>query len=168
MTEAAQKKSWSRGRTALFYVSVAMNVLIVGVIVGALFVGGRPMPRAGFDGPFPMLRALSEEERGAFVRIVRQSRDSRPERPVKSLRRSRELLSLLSAEEFDAAKFDALLSDQSRAAAGRADTARVALTVLLSDMSVAQRQAYAARLEASLQRTARDRRKPDAGHGPSR
>ncbi|MDJ0992123.1 MAG: periplasmic heavy metal sensor [Dinoroseobacter sp.] len=163
MSEPSRMPGWSRGRTILFYLSLGLNILVIGVLLGAVLSGGRPGPRATIDGPFPMLRALSDEERTQFTQIIRANREMRTERPVKSLQRGRKLLELVSAEKFDAARFEALLKEQSQAAAGRADAGRVALTMLLSRMSLADRQAFASRLEEMLKRSVRERRKQEDG-----
>lgn len=160
MATSSQSKGWSLWRNILFFVSLGLNVLVIGVLVGAIAFGGRPGPRAAIDGPFPMLRALAEPERQQVLQIVRAERSSQSERPVKSLRRGRKLLDLIRAEDFDSERFTALVEAQTKAAAGRSEAGLAALTTVLAEMSLADRRAFATRLEEMLRRSARDRPKP--------
>lgn len=162
-------KRWGRGRTMLLYASLALNLIVAGIIVGAVLFGGRPGPRAVVDGPVPLLRALSDTERDAFVQYVRADSGVEPrERPVMSMRRSREILSILRAPEFDADQFDSVIQQQIRAASERITASRSALIRVLSNMTLEERKAYSDRLEKALQRPFRDRPPPASNNGSQR
>jgi uncharacterized membrane protein len=163
-----ENSGWSRTRRVIFYASLALNLLVVGVVIGAVLTGGRPSARAPLDSAVPMVRALSPEQRAEVVTRMRTVSPDRSERPVTMMRRTREVLQVLRSDTFDPVRFDALLAEQGAATARRAATGRAALVEILSGMSAADRRAYVDRLEERLRRSVRDRRAGSGKDDPPR
>jgi uncharacterized membrane protein len=145
----------------LFYVSLGLNILVIGVVVGALAFGGRPAQRATIDSPVPFVRALTSEQRSALWQELRADPALQDrERPLQRLRRGRDMMRLLRAERFDAEAFSELLEVQTAVTSARAASGRAALVSMLSTMTQEDRIAYADRLEAALRAALRERRAP--------
>lgn len=137
--------------------SLAVNLLIVGVIVGAVLGrdrdgGPADRLRAARDlAPPPFVLALEPEGRRA---LIREFRESAPKRQSRSEVRARlrGILAELRSESFDADAVAALLADQrDRGTVQQAAGAEVFVRHL-SAMSDEERRAYADRLEAALRR----------------
>lgn len=158
-----------RGRRWLLYISLAFNLLIVGVVVGAVATGGGrdgPGVRAVIDSPIPLLRALDQDAREQMRAALRDSRAARSDAPFAAVRTTRDILGALRADPFDAAEFEALVTQQSERFAARNAAGRAALFEVVSDMGPEARRAYADRIEDAL-RARRDRgpRPPRQGSG---
>jgi uncharacterized membrane protein len=156
-------RAWVRW---LLVASLALNLLLVGVAVGAFFgPAGRDgqMPR---DSVLPYVQAFEPRERRALGRDLRAR--MRAAGIDRSARRDgyRDAVQLLRAEPFDAAAFEALLQRQFAAAARLQSEGRAALIERLSGMKPEARAAYAARLEELLER--HQRRADGVRHQPSR
>lgn len=155
-TSAPQKKR--RWVLPLLFVSLALNLLVVGIVVGAMFQGGgkdrdgRPMGPARSVLGEPFVRALEPSDRVALGREIIANRDQLSEN--RSVLRSRveRLLEQLREEEFDREAVSALLSEQRSLAVNRQEVGEVLLLNRLEDMSVEERRAYADRLGESLMR----------------
>ena len=146
-----------RGARILLYASLAVNLIVVGLVVGSLFVAGdrredRRPPRAGETGLGPIMLALSPEDRRQLGREMR--RTLRQERGTLGEMRAanRQVVSALRAEPFEIAAVDALLLEQFSEAEFRLDLARRIFLNRVAAMSDAERTAFAARLEAHLER----------------
>lgn len=156
-----------RGRTWLLYGSLALNLLVLGVVVGAVVTGGPkggPGGRVVIDSPSALIRALEPEARDALRDQLAADRPERSSRVLESARRSRVLLGALRADPFDPTTFEAALTAQSEALDARNRAGRNALFEVVRGMSVAERQAYADRVEQKL----RDRKSRDKGDRPPR
>lgn len=158
-----------RARRWLLYISLAFNLLIVGVVVGAVATGGGrdgPGVRAVIDSPIPLLRALDQDAREQMRAELRDSRPARGDAPFAAVRTTRDILGSLRADPFDAAAFEALVTQQSERFAARNAAGRAALFEVVSGMSPEARRAYADRIEKEL-RARRDRgpRPPRPGSG---
>lgn len=137
------------------FVSVALNLLVVGVIAGAFWARGdgpgfRPVLIDIGLGPYT--RALSEADR-ATLRDAWQRRgpDLQTLRGARGADRAA-LLEALRAQPFDPAAVEAAFARQLSRQAGQQQLARTLLTERISAMSPAERAAYADRLEALPQR----------------
>jgi uncharacterized membrane protein len=143
----------------LLAVSLALNLLVAGVVVGARFGDGphghdgRPGPRGGFDpalGPFS--RALPEPYRDRALDELRaRAGDARANRAALAGQVS-EMLSLLRDEPFDAQAMGAVLDAQSAVFAERGEIGRDVVLEQIAAMSPAERAALADRLERGLRR----------------
>ena len=146
----AKSPTWMR---VLLVASLAVNLLIVGMVVGTVASGGGP--GQGRDalreaGGSPFIRALAPHDRRGVMRGMVSER--------RALRESREtlrarfdaLLVALRAETFDAAAVEQLLEDQRRALQARNKVGEQAILDRVAAMSLEERRAYADRLEAEV------------------
>lgn len=143
-------------KVALF-VSLAINLLVVGLVVGSLMSPESPRKRNTDDHRAlrgivsePYVRALPDEARRDLARSVTQNRDDL--RGVRSDMRARfeSLLVALRSGEFDRAEISALLSGQRDAAFKRSEFGQELLLDQLEAMSASERAAYADALERNL------------------
>lgn len=139
-------------------VSLALNLLIAGLIVGATLGDrrdGRDRSVRDLSGT-PFFMALEPQERRALARAARsQSEDSLRESRRALRERFEALLNALRAESFDRGAVEALLAEQRAAASRRADLGEQVLLDHLQGLGVEERRAYADRLDASLRRAIR-------------
>ena len=138
--------------------SLAVNLLVVGVVMGAVLTRDRS------DGPADRVRtardlappafvlALPQEERRALVGEFRETTGSfRAER--KAVRESvRAFLAALRAESFDAEQALEMLEGQRDRAVARQTMGAELFIRHISGMSLQDRRAYADRLEEVLRR----------------
>ena len=154
MAETDPKPKSRRWIRVLLFVSLALNLLVLGAVVGRVLGDGPPdrrHPRGGDDAAIPYTRAFDPEQRKELWRGLRGTFEGRREGGG-FLDGYREALTLLRAEPFDQAAFEALLDRQATEAEGRRRAGQKVLADYLGTMSAADRQAYAARLEEGLQR----------------
>ncbi|KNG94243.1 periplasmic heavy metal sensor [Pseudaestuariivita atlantica] len=149
-----------RARTALWvrillFLSLAFNLLVIGLIVGAVTSSG-PMERFGRvpadANRTPYVAALDAEDRRGLSRQLR--RELRKDRPTVTEWRGSfaTALDLLRATPFDAEAFDRHMRTQLDRQAVRVEAGRSALVAYVAEMSEAERAAYATRLEALIER----------------
>lgn len=154
MTETTrQPRRWV---LPLLFVSLALNLLVMGVVIGWLASGGGAKraeygSARGLVGE-PFLRALPDSERRAFMRdVAREAPRIRESR--ESLRtRFEAFLTALRTEPYDPATVAGLLQEQRTVALRRQDIGEQFLLQRLEEMSPAQRKEYADALENSLRR----------------
>jgi len=157
MTEDAPEKTKGRWLKPALFVSVALNLVILGTVVGHELSPEKRKKRS-YDGPArgvigePFFRALPDGERRALFEDIRKDdiriRDSR-----ESLReRFQAFLSALRADPFDPDQVTKLLAEQREAAIGRQEIGELLLMKRLTAMTAQQRATYADRLEESLKR----------------
>lgn len=141
-------------------ISVALNLLVVGLVAGALLRDGDPRARMVRDLDFgPFTEALSPRDREAlrrsFVERAPGLRDVRRE-----MRGDLEtFLNVLRSEPFDAAALQAVMDNQAGRMSRRIELGRELLLERLAAMPPAERAAFADRLEKRLRRGGG---KPDA------
>lgn len=148
-----------RGAKLLLVLSLALNLLVIGVVAGGAFKHAR---NAGAAPPGSDLRALWWALPDAARRDLRatMSADHEPghrarnreERRAQAAERMVQMHHLLRAEPFDAEAFAALLELERQARAGRIDAAHAALVARVAQMSSEERAAMAERLETRRQR----------------
>ena len=154
MGEETQARTGRWVRIALV-VSLAMNLLIAGAVVGAVFSGGKWLhhdtPRLQVMSG-PLTRALSEQDRHAIRRGMRAAlRDGTAARN----RHRAEFAGLmedLKASPFDPAAVEARLVTIRELIGAQLSLGEVLLVKRLAAMDAAGRAAYAERLEQVLQR----------------
>lgn len=142
-------------------VSLALNMLIVGIVAGWTFsTGGKQPDRVSREvsnlvGP-QFFRALEQSDRRALVRDIVRQRDRVRENRTALKDRIARLLVELEAETLDTEAVRALLEEQRTSVARRHQFGEELLLTRLSEMSATERQAFAARLAESLKRVRRD------------
>ena len=173
--EVEKKGKPRRWVRVVLFVSLALNLLVVGAIAG-MVLKGPPVARNDRSDPvLPYTRAFDEDQRRELRRDLWRSvrRDSATMRAV-YLADYQRALTLLRGEPFDPASLEALLKEQGK----RADEMRLrgenVLMTFLAEMTVEERRAYADRLELELEkmrhRGFRDASREDgkAGHRDGR
>ena len=169
--EDSSARRWTKGRITLA-ISLALNLLVVGVVAGALLSGGGPGRYSANDpdsrrGPLreignaPFVRALEPADRQALLRALRDDGGTLRENRAELRRRFQALVAALRADPFDADAMQVLFDDQREAASTHQRTGERFILERLSAMSAEQRIAYADRLDAALKRGRRPRRDGD-------
>ncbi|MBS0125404.1 periplasmic heavy metal sensor [Thetidibacter halocola] len=158
-TDMAPKgRNWLR---VVLFVSLALNLLVLGAIAGRILSDG-PHERGRRDGDDPAIpyaRAFEPDQRAALRRDLRGAFERhRPAGDI--LAEYRQALDLLRADPFDPGAFDTLLDRQAVGAEARRRAGQAVLSSQIAAMSPEARRAYAARLEAELDRLAERRARP--------
>jgi len=137
-------------RTVLV-VSLALNLAVVGVVVGSLLSGKmRDGPPRSFDlGLGPVSRALEPQERRSIGRSLRQDGSLR-EFDLRG--RVDGMVTALKAEPFDADALRALMDEQAAGMAGIQAKAQAATIEQIIAMTPERRRAFADQLVEELSR----------------
>lgn len=160
MSDAHPKGSvWPTWTKVLLFVSLAVNLLIAGIVIGAVVRHGDvfrqegpkalPMRQFGY-GPFG--DALTRPERRALARSVRQHSDELKFDRTAFRKDMGKLLGALRAPQFDRAVAESILADQQQKLFERQVVGRKILLDQIEAMTPAERKAYADRLERLLRR----------------
>jgi uncharacterized membrane protein len=166
---AAQTRETSREgrwRRWLLVVSLALNLLVLGLVAGAVLRGGPPGGGARVDlTPGPLLRAFEAEDRAAIRAGVQARRPLDRRARIEMRRDMRAMRDALRAETFEPARIRALMDRQF--ARLRTIQGRAADQVLdqLATMSPAERRALADRFEAEMRGGVGPRDHGQGGHG---
>lgn len=141
----------------LLVVSLALNLLVAGALIGAALGHGRDDRREREDVPrefmrSPFLGALETEDRRAVGRDLMRAEGTLRENRAELRARFERLLAAIRAEPFDRTAIEAILDEQRAAGARRLELAEEAVLDRLTAMSPAGRAAYADRLDRSLRR----------------
>ncbi|SFK48247.1 periplasmic heavy metal sensor [Shimia haliotis] len=162
MTQTKEKKQ-RRPFRGLLVASLALNLLIVGVVGGAIVShggghdGGKPSAKDRFVTPY--VQALSRQDRMAVGRAIRQSYQSGDHALMGERSLYFDTVDVLRAEVFDAQALNNTLLEIDVSAEGRRDVARRHFVERISQMTPEERLIYADRLEEILDR--RDKHKSD-------
>ena len=158
-TSAGPASSGGRWMKIALVVSLALNLLVVGIVAGAALRHDRYMrdarERADVPREFvrsPLLGALEPEDRRAVGRELMRDDGSMRENRAELRERFERLLAAIRAEPFNRAAVEAILDEQRAAGARRLEIAEGAVLDRLSALSPAARTAYADRLDRSLRR----------------
>ncbi len=152
------KKSISRATRILLVVSLALNLLVGGVIVGAVLSGkaGGP-PRFDLNlGPY--VRALAPEQRRQIGEALRGRDDLRPLGPRERRINKTAFITALNADPFDATVIEDQLSDQRNRTTRLVDAGQAALVDIIRNMTAEERSAFADRLDRAFRDIQRDNR----------
>ena len=141
---SARVPRWVKATLA---VSLALNLVVVGLVVGAsLSRGGppwHPAARAPVD-PGGLIRALPDDAREDVIRAMREGRE-REDRAERD-RRTRAILALIRSEPFDRARLEAALDERRAATSSEFDRIQSLFLDRLEGMDAAERSAFADRL----------------------
>jgi uncharacterized membrane protein len=155
----AAPSATARWLKAALAVSLALNLLVAGLVLGAAYRHDhddrRMRDRAEVPRDFvrsPFLSALAPEDRRAVARDLMAAEGSIRENRAELRARFERLLAAIRAEPFDRAAIEDLLGEQRAAGARRLQLAETAVLDRLAAMSPAERTAYAERLDRSLRR----------------
>lgn len=143
----------SRWMRVLLVASLALNLLIIGVFLGAMFIGGG---HHGHHAPGldrvggPLTRALGPDDRRAIGRQMRQAyQDGRPGRAQQKAAFDA-VITALQQEPFDRAEVDARMQDMRSFVQARLALGQTLLLDRLEQMTPSDRAAYAERLAEQL------------------
>jgi len=158
--QPAPRQGASRLLKVVLFLSLALNLLIVGAVAG-MILAHRPGddPRLRDAGLGPLAFVLDREQRDALRgQLKGHERDLRRNRVA--LRGDlQRLLQALRSDPFDPAVLQAILQDQARTVADRQQIGHQALVEAITAVSPDQRRDMADRIERALQRSEhRDRR----------
>lgn len=135
----------------LLFASLAMNLLIVGLVIGAAArFGGPDGPRHRGD---PLIRALGSAERLDVGRAIRDAQGG----DRRAFRRAiggamEEVARSIEAEPFDAAAFEAAMARKSALLRRSRDAGEARLIEIITAMQGEERKAFAAALRSELER----------------
>ncbi|MDJ1007924.1 MAG: periplasmic heavy metal sensor [Paracoccaceae bacterium] len=151
---AAARRSplWMR---LLLLGSLGLNLLVAGMIGGALLSGAGPgaaRDAARDIGVTPFVRALPSEDRRALLRELFRERDGLRDRRRDMRESFAQLLAALRAEELDRAALERIVADQRAAGEARQRLGERLVLDRIEEMTVTERRAYADRLEADVRR----------------
>lgn len=139
--------------------SLALNLAIVGAVVGFVARGGPAGTKVGGIGyAMPYVLSLPKEARRGVFDAVRSDK-SLPDRRARRVA-YREVVALLSATPFDRDAVEAVLLQQAEGVADVQRVARAAWLDTVSQMSDAERMAYAEEVKAVIERGKGAPRKP--------
>ena len=166
MTQETKGKTrrWTR---VLLIGSVALNVLIIGVVGGAAIAikgdGDRPAPTDRFGAAH--IKALSFEDKRAVGRAIRKAYRSADVDHRADHNHYKEALAVLRSSPLDEAALTDLVNRLDMAGERRRALARDVFLAQIVSMSDAERAAYADRLEEVLERgpKGKDGRPPKDG-----
>ncbi|MEX0279571.1 MAG: periplasmic heavy metal sensor [Arenibacterium sp.] len=168
--DTENRSSRGRGWKILLVISLALNLLFIGLIGGAMARFGGPGAYGGSEktrGPSlgtAVFRALPREDRRAMFRDVAGKRPDRGEGGSEDRdKEAQALLSNLRAEELDADMLVRFAEQQAEKRLTRGLSVVDSWVERVRAMSVTERRAYADRLEEMLNKPGKKRRwgKPD-------
>ncbi|WP_158585607.1 periplasmic heavy metal sensor [Pseudooceanicola sediminis] len=158
-TQAPMRKRGSIAVRVLLFVSLAANLAVAGIVVGA-FLKHPPMegpPRADRIGGIFSYALTHEDRREIGREMMREIRANRPERGAVKAEFQR-ILTALRSDPYDSTALRASLQNQLQEAMRRQDIGQKLLVERISQMSRKERMAFADRLEEAVNRPPRDKK----------
>ncbi|WP_158243212.1 periplasmic heavy metal sensor [Acidimangrovimonas sediminis] len=151
---AETARGLGRGWRLVLIASLGLNLLVAGVVGGAVFGEwrdhGRPIVRDLGFGPYG--EALSPSDRTALIHaFAKETGGFRAERKV-ARENFGQLLSVLRTTPFNAGEMKVLMTQQEQHMAGRLALGQKLLIERIETMSPDERHAFADRLEKALSR----------------
>lgn len=159
--KATPSRPWLK---ALFVVSLALNLLVLGLVAGANWGNKRDHgfnPRGPNKGAVrdlgyaPLVGALDRKDRREIGKHLRDHSGSFEENRARLAQEFQTMLSLLRAEPFDADALRAQMEQQSKRMLERVTLARNTLVDRLAQMSEQERLEFADRVEKSMRKLPR-------------
>lgn len=152
----ATPRNWLR---IVLVASLAINVLVLGLIAGAMVFGGGPeyrhTPRLERSGG-PLTRALSRADRQAIgVQMRKAYRETGADRRNRR-KIYRSLIKDLTADPYDPDAVGRHMDEIRMLFGDRFELGQTLLMQRLSEMSAEERAAYAGRLKKAIRRRNRD------------
>lgn len=150
MSETPSKRR--RWMMPVMLLSLAINLLIVGIVVGWVLSTDGPSGERRDAGAVrglvgePFVRALPREDRRALLRRALENKEKLRENREALSHRLGDFLDALEAETFDPERIRSLLSEQRNAAIHRQEIGEDFLIERLSTMTQSERITYAEKL----------------------
>jgi len=142
-TDLKPRKLWK----ILFGVSLALNLLIVGALGGALMRKGKGPTANHPASGFLYMRALDFQDKRALRKEILRNKDGRKLIRARNQASFSSAVDILKSNPFDRTVFENLLDEQEKYAKLRQSTARIALVNHIENMTKAERLIYAQRLK---------------------
>lgn len=164
------RRSLGRGGRIVLFMSLALNLIVVGLVVGALVMGGgrdtdRRPPRGGETGLGPVLMALTPEDRRTLGRDMRRALRQAVRNRGETRALARNLAQAMRAEPYDSTRIDDLVAAQFEDVDKRLSIARELFLTRAAAMSPEERAAFADRLVDILDNPPQNRRGLDGPRG---
>jgi uncharacterized membrane protein len=160
--ETARPGGFGRWTKGLLIASLALNLLIVGVIAGGVlnrhWRGSHAMGHDVGFGPFT--EALSQDDRAAIRKAFLTTAPGHRAMRQEIRQDMADLVAILRADPLDAAAAGSILEMQNQRIVDRLGLGRRLLLDRISAMSPEARTEFADRVEQALDRPWRDRRRP--------
>jgi len=149
-------------------VSLGLNLLVAGLLVGGAMSRMRDDDRRTHGtehslrdiGNLPFVMALGRNDRAALAEALDGRRDALRDNREQLRQRFEAVLTLLRADPFHPERLRAVLADQRATLVERQKLGEDLLISRLAQMSMAERKAYANRLDKSLRRGPRNMPRP--------
>lgn len=153
----------SRRFKALLFVSLAFNLVILGLVAGAaLRFGGGDDHKRGHGPRFdPVLWAFDRDDRREIGRKLHASHGARQQTRKQLDVVTREMVVILQAEPFDQGALEDAVQRRSAVMLDMRDRGAQAIVAHILRMTPAERQAFALRIEDNLTRNAARKRKKE-------
>ncbi|MFK7938820.1 MAG: periplasmic heavy metal sensor [Roseovarius sp.] len=154
-TDPAPTSGCPRWLRALLIVSLALNLLIVGLFAGVALGGGKhggPHPSRLEQIGGPLTRALSKDERKILGRKMRETYRERTEDRQQQHALMQALIDEMRADPFDREAVAGHMAAQREILQDRVSLGQSILIDRLAMMSAEKRRAYADRLQEGLDR----------------
>lgn len=142
------KKNWNWTKT-LLVISLGLNLLVAGMVVGSAFShrkGGRPDPFLG-GGMRPYVSSLPEKQREHVRDRLLHNREAARAARQELRQSARNVRDAITAEPFDADALNTAFAAQRSVYDGIAANGHHALVEILAGMSDAERAQFIARLK---------------------
>ena len=131
----------------LFGISLAINLLIVGAIGGAILrVGKGPMAKHHASG-FLYMRALNFEDKKSLRKELYKNKNTQKIGRAKEHSSYSSAVKILKKDPFDRKAFEELLDQQTKFSKSSQRSARLALVAQIAKMTKEERSIYSERLE---------------------
>ncbi len=155
-TEQSPPKPRRRWLMPVLFISLALNLLVIGAVVGRALSPDGPNKRDRVSGQVrsvigePFVRALSREDRVALLADLMEERPRIRENRESLRTRFEAFLSAVRRDPFNVDEVRQLMAQQRGVAQGRQELGEQLLIKRLEAMSAAERAEYADRLEDGL------------------
>ena len=142
-------RKWNWTRT-LLVVSLGLNLLVVGMVIGSAFSHGKADRRDPFfgGGMRPYVASLPESQREHVRDRLLHNRDAAREARQELRRSAQGVRDAITAEPFDADALNAAFAAQRSVYNGIASTGHHALVEILAGMTEAERAHFIAELKS--------------------
>ncbi|HVG49473.1 MAG TPA: periplasmic heavy metal sensor [Rubellimicrobium sp.] len=150
-TESIPRSGLSTPLRWLLVVSLALNLLVAGLVAGAALRHDGPRRHMEM-GPGPFAQALSPDDRQAILAEIRDRPGLGPPSREERKQAMTEVLAALRSEPFDRMRAEAAMASQSDRVATVQRAIQAAMVERLASMAPEDRAAFADRLEKELER----------------
>jgi uncharacterized membrane protein len=151
---AGKRRGWER---LLLVVSLGVNLLVAGAIVGGVATHERRQPPPNDVSVGPFTEAFDKADRDALRKAVSNQSTSLREMKQALDADVARLVAALKAEPWDEAVVRAVMSGMRERLEARSEIGEALILARIEDMTVADRQAFAGRLEERMKRGAQGR-----------